>query len=509
MALVKFYRGVNANQGQHLDGLYFTTDQVDGVYKLYFPGKDGKAYPIADYASQITELKTVDLAHDKAIKELQGTVTGYDSTNTIKAAIDAIEADIAAHGVLSVNAGDDNSSALTISPNSGAVKVALKVDGSTIIDSSGSLAVGSIAQSKVTGLTQALNEKADQTALNTLEVSIGGTYSAANTVYADIQAAKKAGVTKLSSGDSFVNVSAATGEVTLSIDNTALAESTAFTDTYLKINDGTVTLTTETTPTSGMLKTYNIKQGGSSIGKIDIPKDFLVKSGSIVTGTWNNNTFTPSTSGTDKALALVINSKDSGATDETLYINVKDLVDVYTAGDGVAISNANVVSVNYNTSDKYLTISDGKLATKGIDAAISTATDAVSISGGNTATTGKYVSAVNASGKKITVTTADLPTLAKVDNPTGSGIATQVITGITVNGHTITTSSAHVPSVTAGAGIVVGDDGSGVENAKVVVKTNLNSETKLASTAEAVYNVALNSAGNLAVQVNDLLWVDC
>jgi len=64
-----------------------------------------------------------------------------------------------------------------------------------------------------------------------------------------------------------------------------------------------------------------------------------MQSGSIVSGTWNGNEFTEG-SGTDKALKLTIANQLN-----PIYINVADLVDAYTAGNGINISNSNVVSV--------------------------------------------------------------------------------------------------------------------------------------------------------------------
>lgn len=99
---------------------------------------------------------------------------------------------------------------------------------------------------------------------------------------------------------------------------------------------------------------YTVKQGGAAVGTINIPKFLVVKSGSVVTGTWNGSTFTEDAtqpgSGTGKAIKLVINdSGDAGTEDDVLYINVADLVDVYTGGNGITISTANVVSVKLDT----------------------------------------------------------------------------------------------------------------------------------------------------------------
>lgn len=109
---------------------------------------------------------------------------------------------------------------------------------------------------------------------------------------------------------------------------------------------GELTIIDEATPTTGYLKTYSFYQGDSSVaanlkGKIDIPKDFLVKSGSVVVD--------PAGQPAGTYIALVINVKEGSATDETIYINVADLVEAYTAKQNadevqIVISNTNVIS---------------------------------------------------------------------------------------------------------------------------------------------------------------------
>lgn len=89
---------------------------------------------------------------------------------------------------------------------------------------------------------------------------------------------------------------------------------------------------------------YTLSQGGTEIGKINIPKDMVVQSGSVVKGTFaQDGSFTESTSGKDTALKLVIaNSSD------IVYINVKDLATAYTGGTTaditVSISDTNVIT---------------------------------------------------------------------------------------------------------------------------------------------------------------------
>ena len=89
---------------------------------------------------------------------------------------------------------------------------------------------------------------------------------------------------------------------------------------------GAVTLTKEQTANTGYFATYTFSQSGSSIGQIDIPKDFLVKSGSVKSVTTANNPVNGYVVG-DKYIDLVINTKDSSGTDEHLYIKVSDLVE--------------------------------------------------------------------------------------------------------------------------------------------------------------------------------------
>jgi len=122
---------------------------------------------------------------------------------------------------------------------------------------------------------------------------------------------------------------------------------------------GVVTVEQQATAETGYISTYVVKQGGLQVGsKINIPKDFLVKSASVGTSTAANSPQSGFAKG-DKYLDFVINTKDSSGTDEHLYVNVKDLVDTYTA------------------DETTLTLSNGQFSIKSgiIPQASSTATD--------------------------------------------------------------------------------------------------------------------------------------
>lgn len=98
--------------------------------------------------------------------------------------------------------------------------------------------------------------------------------------------------------------------------------------------------------TDGYLASYQLQKDGTPVGAtINIPKDYLVKSASIKTATVDDPSgFAEGT----KYIDFVINTydTDSGSGKEShIYLNVQDLVDAYTAGNGIEISEANVISV--------------------------------------------------------------------------------------------------------------------------------------------------------------------
>ena len=98
---------------------------------------------------------------------------------------------------------------------------------------------------------------------------------------------------------------------------------------------GEVTIDTSTT-TEGYLKTYAIKQGGTEIGKIDIPRDLVCTGGEVVTD--------PEGQPAGTYIKLTIANQET-----PIYINVADLVDAYTAQASaaqiqLAISATNEIS---------------------------------------------------------------------------------------------------------------------------------------------------------------------
>lgn len=116
---------------------------------------------------------------------------------------------------------------------------------------------------------------------------------------------------------------------------------------------------------AGYAATYVVKQNGVQVGtKINIPKDYLVKSGSVKTCTTANNPTSGLAVG-DKYIDFVVNTVDASGTDSHIYINVKDLVDVYSSG---SVASDSIV-VTIDSSNKITAaITDGTISREKIDA---------------------------------------------------------------------------------------------------------------------------------------------
>lgn len=95
------------------------------------------------------------------------------------------------------------------------------------------------------------------------------------------------------------------------------------------------------TAEAGYSATYYLTKDGAQVGeKINIPKDMVVQSGSVKTCTAAGTPIAGLAVG-DKYIDLLL----ANAEDSHVYIRVTDLVDVYTAGEGIVISG-NKVSVD-------------------------------------------------------------------------------------------------------------------------------------------------------------------
>lgn len=114
-----------------------------------------------------------------------------------------------------------------------------------------------------------------------------------------------------------------------------------------------ITVVKQESAESGYAATYVVKQNNTQKGvKINIPKDFLVKSATLETSTAQNYETVGTSAAGKKYIDFVVNTVDSDATDTHIYLPVEDLVDVYTNGNGLALSN-NQFSIQLDSSNSH------------------------------------------------------------------------------------------------------------------------------------------------------------
>ena len=127
------------------------------------------------------------------------------------------------------------------------------------------------------------------------------------------------------------------------------------------------------TNTEGETPVYEIRLTGkngeviSSIDAKDFVKDGMLDKVQLVVNPENQATGT----------YLVFTWNTEAGVTEPMYVPVTDLVDVYTAGDGISIDENDVIKVKVKSGDPYLEVTTEGVATKGIDGAITTAKNAV------------------------------------------------------------------------------------------------------------------------------------
>ena len=107
----------------------------------------------------------------------------------------------------------------------------------------------------------------------------------------------------------------------------------------------TITIVSDDT-TEGMAKSYTVKQGDSTVGVIDIPKDMVVSSGAVETDPEDHDP------GTYIVLTL------ANATNDKIYINAGTLVDIYTAAQSAPQVQ---LTINSGTREISATIVAGSI----------------------------------------------------------------------------------------------------------------------------------------------------
>ena len=171
--------------------------------------------------------------------------------------------------------------------------------------------------------------------------------------------------------------------------------------------DVLVAVEKKATANTGYAASYTIKANGVALSPdIDIPKDFLVKSATLETVTTADTPYQGAQVG-DKYIDFVINAKDASETAEHIYLPVNDLVDVYTAGNGLTESNNEFAVQIDSTNANGLSV-----GANGVALAVATDSTAGAMSAADhtqfTADSTK-LAGISAQANKTTVTTEPPP----------------------------------------------------------------------------------------------------
>ncbi len=108
----------------------------------------------------------------------------------------------------------------------------------------------------------------------------------------------------------------------------------------------------DATAQDGFIATYHLTKDGANVGTaINIPKDYLVKSAEVKVATGSDASGFPA--GTTY-IDFVVNTYDTtsgSGTESHIYLNVETLVKTHTAGNGISISDTNVISAKVVTAN--------------------------------------------------------------------------------------------------------------------------------------------------------------
>ena len=143
----------------------------------------------------------------------------------------------------------------------------------------------------------------------------------------------------------------------------------------LYVKDHTVDVVKKATANAGYIASYQVTVDGTVVGAdINIPKDYLVKSAEIKVVAAADDPYTGAAIG-DKYIDFVVNTVGGDGNESHIYLSVQDLVDEYTAGDGIEISATNVIAIKLGTNANGLKVGAAGLE---LDEATTTAAGAMS-----------------------------------------------------------------------------------------------------------------------------------
>ena len=210
-----------------------------------------------------------------------------------------------------------------------------------------------------------------------------------------------------------------------------------------EVKDSSIVSLSSTTPSDGtsVLKKYTLYQNREEIGEIDIPKDLVVTSGSVVKGTWSGNVFTEVESGNGTALKLVIANQT-----EPVYINTLDLVKDHVGGNGILISDTNEISIRIADGNEgnFLKLDAGGLKLEGVDAAIKKSATVVEKKADDA-----HITVESRTENGHVVYTIGSVNIASADSITAETETRKVIEGQSGNTYTANTGATYISEATS------------------------------------------------------------
>lgn len=145
-------------------------------------------------------------------------------------------------------------------------------------------------------------------------------------------------------------------------------------DALAELEDSMTVTVTKEQESGDYAAVYTIKQGDTVLNTINIPKDQFVKYAAVVNGYWDGDTFTPDPEGPDSAIEIQFQE-----VKDPIYINVKDLVNMYVGDKGIEIDGDKISVKIDSTSEAFLTVSEDGLKLDGVQQAIDDAIEAAKL----------------------------------------------------------------------------------------------------------------------------------
>ena len=300
-----------------------------------------------------------------------------------------------------------------------------------------------------------MNENANQTKI-TVDSTTMGTAKGNDTF------------TFVGSGDTTVTADSSTNTITISSTNPTVPE---------------YTITKQTTADTGFIATYQLFKAGAAVGdKINIPKDYLVKSATLETCSTADVPVAGYKVG-DKYIDFVINTKDGSGTDEHLYILVSNLIDTYTGGKGITVtSNKIAAALTANGGLKFSADSDS--ATIEIDNTVTPDT------------TGLFKK-LKYNGKGLVTGTADVV----ATDIAGAGGVTSITAGSGLTGGGTPTSGAVTISANVKEGNGLSIPSTGTDANKIVMAVGTNSTPGAVKVTNGNGLAINNNTGEISMSV--------